>query len=74
MIWCFGRIERGCRRKPFRTGMRMTLSYTDCLSVPRFVLDQIRTVGKTRLVKKLGQIALSEQKAVLDTQAEMFAE
>lgn len=40
----------------------------------QIVLDQIRTVDKTRLVKKLGQIDSNEQKAVLDTLAEMFAE
>ncbi|MHC0062619.1 type II toxin-antitoxin system PemK/MazF family toxin [Nostoc sp. UIC 10890] len=40
----------------------------------QIVLDQIRTVDKTRLVKKLGQIDPNEQKAVLDTLAEMFAE
>ena len=39
----------------------------------QIVLDQIRTVDKTRLVKKLGQISSDEQKAVLDTLAEMFA-
>ena len=40
----------------------------------QIILDQIRTVDKTRLVKKLGQISLIEQKIVLDTLAEMFAE
>lgn len=40
----------------------------------QIVLDQIRTVDKTRLVKKLGQIDSNEQKAVLGTLAEMFAE
>lgn len=40
----------------------------------QIVLDQIRTVDKTRLVKKLGQINSDEQKEVLDTLAEMFAE
>ncbi|MFN6481798.1 MAG: type II toxin-antitoxin system PemK/MazF family toxin [Nostoc sp. DedQUE02] len=40
----------------------------------QIVLDQIRTVDKARLVKKLGQIDSDEQKAVLDTLAEMFAE
>ncbi len=40
----------------------------------QIVLDQIRTVDKIRLVKRLGQISLDEQKAVLDTLAEMFAE
>ena len=38
------------------------------------VLDQIRTVDKTRLIKKLGSIDLDSQKAVLNTLAEMFAE
>lgn len=38
------------------------------------VLDQIRTIDKTRLVKKLGQISQDEQVAVLDTLAEIFAE
>lgn len=40
----------------------------------QIVLDQIRTVDKTRLVKRLGQISASEQKAVLDNLAELFAE
>ena len=40
----------------------------------QIVLDQIRTIDKTRLVKKLGQIGLDQQRAVLDTLAEMFAE
>jgi mRNA interferase MazF len=40
----------------------------------QIVLDQIRTVDKIRLVKKLGQISEDEQKAVLDTIAEMFTE
>jgi mRNA interferase MazF len=40
----------------------------------QIVLDQIRTVDKTRLVKKLGQISSDEQKAVLETLAEMFVE
>ena len=40
----------------------------------QIVLDQIRTIDKTRLVKLLGQITTEEQKAVLDILAEMFAE
>jgi mRNA interferase MazF len=40
----------------------------------QIVLDQIRTIDKARLVKKLGQINQDEQRAVLDTLAEMFAE
>jgi mRNA interferase MazF len=40
----------------------------------QIVLDQIRTIGKARLVKKLAQINQAEQRVVLDTLAEMFAE
>jgi mRNA interferase MazF len=40
----------------------------------QIVLDQIRTVDKTRLVKLLGQITTEEQKTVLDILAEMFTE
>lgn len=38
------------------------------------VLDQIRTVDKARLVKKLGQLSASAQKQVLSILAEMFAD
>ena len=38
------------------------------------VLDQIRTVDKARLSKKLGTISASTQKQVLAILAEMFAE
>jgi mRNA interferase MazF len=38
----------------------------------QIVLDQIRTVDRARLVKKLGQISQDEQRAVLNTLAEMF--
>jgi len=38
------------------------------------VLDQIRTVDKTRLEKRLGQLNKQTQKAVLAMLAEMFAE
>ena len=40
----------------------------------QIVLDQIRTVDKNRLVKKLGRINPDEQKMLLDILAEMFAE
>lgn len=40
----------------------------------QIVLDQIRTVDKARLVKKLGQISITTQKAVLALLLEMFAE
>ncbi len=38
------------------------------------VLDQIRTVDKARLAKKLGTISVTTQKAVLAILAEIFAE
>lgn len=38
------------------------------------VLDQIRTVDKKRLAKRLGRLAAPEQKKVLAVLAEMFAE
>jgi mRNA interferase MazF len=38
------------------------------------VLDQIRTIDKARLVKKLGLIAPDVQNQVLSTLQEMFAE
>lgn len=38
------------------------------------VLDQIRTVDKTRLVKHLGRISPATQKKVLMILAELFAE
>jgi len=40
----------------------------------QIVLDQIRTVDKTRLIRRLGKIHPSTQKAVLTILAEMFAE
>lgn len=40
----------------------------------QIVLDQIRTVDKTRLVKKLGTISATTQKAALAVLTEMFAE
>lgn len=40
----------------------------------QIVLDQIRTVDKSRLVKKLGKIGADTQKEVLAVLQEMFAE
>lgn len=37
------------------------------------ILDQIRTVDKTRLVKKIGAIAETSQAEILDRLAELFA-
>ena len=39
----------------------------------QIVLDQIRTVDKARLIKKLGKVSSKTQGAVLATLAEMFA-
>jgi mRNA interferase MazF len=40
----------------------------------QIVLDQLRTVDKTRLVKQLGRISPAAQSATLSALAEMFAE
>ena len=40
----------------------------------QIVLDQIRTVDKSRLVRRLESISPEIQKQVLDTLADMFAE
>jgi mRNA interferase MazF len=37
------------------------------------ILDQIRTVDKARLVKKIGEISESSQGSILDRLGEMFA-
>lgn len=39
----------------------------------QIVLDQIRTVGKTRLMKKLGPVSSSAEEKVLKVLQEMFA-
>lgn len=39
----------------------------------QIVLDQLRTVDKTRLVKRLGKIETANGEAVLDVLAELFA-
>ena len=38
------------------------------------ILDQIRTVDKVRLVKRMGRLDRPTQKAILDVLAEMFVE
>ena len=40
----------------------------------QIVLDQLRTVDKKRLVKRLGKLTSAEQQKVLAVLAEMFAE
>ncbi len=39
----------------------------------QIILDQIRTIDKTRLVKKLGEISTTTQRQVLAILAELFA-
>ncbi len=39
----------------------------------QIVLDQIRTVDKSRLVRRLGTVSISVQRNVIDTIQEMFA-
>lgn len=47
----------------------------DFLNNERFIiLDQIRTVDKLRLVKKIGEIPAGEAKRTLETLSELFAE
>ena len=40
----------------------------------QILLDQIRAVDKARLIRRLGQISLPAQKAVLATLSEIFSE
>ena len=40
----------------------------------QIVLDQLRTVDKTRLVKQMGRLSSATEKKVLEVLAEMFAE
>lgn len=48
---------------------------TEFLNSERFViLDQLRTVEKNRLVKKIGELEKQTQASVLATLAELFAE
>jgi mRNA interferase MazF len=39
----------------------------------QIVIDQIRTLGKTRLLKKLGRVSAATQDRVLASLAEIFA-
>jgi mRNA interferase MazF len=62
---------------PMTTKGRSYPTRIDCMfegKEGQIILDQIRTVDKTRLVKKLGQISVIERQAVLNALAELFAE
>ena len=45
-----------------------------CLVISPNVLDQLRTIDKSRLIKRLGRINTTTQKHVLAVLAELFAE
>ena len=51
---------------------RISVSFLNSERV--IVLDQIRTVDKVRLVKKIGEIEKDVQKVILDRLQEIFAE
>ncbi len=55
-----------------------TLPLAGCLRFQKqdgwVVLDQLRTVDKVRLVRRLGRLSAPAQQRVLATLAEMFAE
>lgn len=62
---------------PMTTRGRPYPSRVPCKSGGRdgyVVLDQIRTVDKTRLVRKMGRLNKQTQEAILGALAEMFAE
>jgi mRNA interferase MazF len=56
--------------RPYPTRINCTFDGKD----GQVILDQMRTVDKIRLIKKLGQISVSERQAVLNALAELFAE
>lgn len=62
---------------PMRTKGRDYPTRVNCLfegKEGQIVLDQVRTVDKVRLVKKLGKVKSDTQKEVLAVLMEMFAE
>src|SRR6185312_10055150 len=62
---------------PVRSSIRRYLTRVDCEFGGKrgsVALDQVRAVDKVRLLKRLGRLTVAEQKAVLRTLAEMFAE
>ena len=62
---------------PMTSARRRYPTHVDCRSQEKYgqiVLDQIRTVDKARLVKKLGRISNDESLQTLAVLQEMFAE
>ena len=58
------------RGRPYPSRVRCRFEGKD----GQVVLDQIRTVDKVRLTKRLGQVSRQTQQAILATLAEIFAE
>ena len=56
--------------RPYPTRVPCRFQGREC----QIVLDQLRTVDKARLVKRLGRIAAETERTVLAVVAEMFAE
>ena len=61
-------MTTGSRAAPFRVAVRF--KGKDGLILP----DQMRTIDKTLLVKRLGRVDAATLRAVLDVLTEMFAE
>jgi mRNA interferase MazF len=57
------------RARPYPTRVKCRFQNQD----GQIILDQIRTVDKTRLVRRLGRIGATTQTAVLIALAELFA-
>jgi mRNA interferase MazF len=57
------------RGRPYPTGVPCRFEGLE----GQVVLDQLRTVDKTRLVRRMGRIADNVQEAALTTLVEMFA-
>ena len=58
------------KQRPYPTRVSCRFEQRDA----HIVLDQLRTVDKRRLIKRLGRIDRRTQREVLDVLAEMFAE
>ena len=58
------------RGRPYPSRVRCRVEGKD----GQVVLDQIRTVDKVRLTKRLGRVSRQTQQAILATLAEIFAE
>jgi|SRR5438067_6095618 len=62
---------------PMTTQRRSYPTRVDCRfqgKAGQIVLDQLRTVDKARLIRRLGHVSPTVRKAVLSVLAEMFAE